>query len=84
MDSARKRSSSGISTEGGREAIVLSEYTDFAIASVDRIAVVRKQGMQMFDASNAAVPDDNLDPKLISQALEQKNRFYRRGQVKSK
>ena len=70
--------------EGGREAIVLSEYTDFAIASVDRIAVVRKQGMQMFDASNAAVPDDNLDPKLISQALEQKNRFYRRGQVKSK
>ena len=70
--------------EGGREAIVLSEYTDFAIASADRIAVVRKQGMQLFDASNTAIPDDHLDPKLISQALEQKNRFYRRGQVKSK
>jgi uncharacterized protein len=70
--------------EGGRDAIVLSEYTDFAIASADRIAVVRKQGMQLFDASNTAIPDDHLDPKLINQALEQKNRFYRRGQVKAK
>jgi uncharacterized protein len=70
--------------EGGRDAIVLSEYTDFAIASADRIAVVRKQGMQVFDASHTAIPDDQLDPQLINQALEQKNRFYRRGQVKSK
>jgi uncharacterized protein len=70
--------------EGGRDAIVLSEYTDFAIASADRIAVVRKQGMQVFDASHTAIPDDHLDPKLITQALEQKNRFYRRGKVKSK
>jgi uncharacterized protein len=70
--------------EGGRDAIVLSEYTDFAIAAADKIAVVRKQGMQVFDASHTAVPDDQLDPKLISQALEQKNRFYRRGKAKSK
>ena len=70
--------------EGGRDAIVLSEYSDFAIASADRIAVVRKQGMQVFDASHTAIPDDQLDPKLITQALEQKNRFYRRSKVKSK
>ncbi len=67
---------------GGRDAIVLSEYTDFAIAAADRIAVVRKQGMQVFDAKHTAVPDDDLAPELIKQALEQKNRFYRR--VKSK
>jgi hypothetical protein len=45
---------------------------------------VRKQGMQVFDASHTAIADDDLDPKLITQALEQKNRFYRRGKVKSK
>jgi membrane-anchored protein YejM (alkaline phosphatase superfamily) len=69
---------------GGRDAIVLSEYTDFAIAAADRIAVVRKQGMQVFDASHTVVPDHDLEPELIKQALEQKNRFYRRGKAKSK
>jgi hypothetical protein len=67
---------------GGRDAIVLSEYTDFAIAATDRIAVVRKQGMQVFDAKHTAMPDHDLEPEVIMQALEQKNRFYRR--VKSK
>ena len=68
--------------EGGRDAIVLSEYTDFAIAAADRIAVVRKQGMQVFDAKHTALPDHDLAPELIKQALEQKNRFYRRAKSK--
>lgn len=63
---------------GGRDALVLSEYTDFAIAAADRIAVVRKQGMQVFDAKHVAIPEGHLDPELIEKALEQKSRFYRR------
>jgi membrane-anchored protein YejM (alkaline phosphatase superfamily) len=63
---------------GGREAIVVSEYRDFAIVTADKIAVVREQGMQVLDASYGAIRDRHLDPALIAMALEQKSRFYRR------
>jgi hypothetical protein len=57
---------------------------DFAIATADKIAVVREQGMQVLDASYAVVPDGRLEPELIENALEQKSRFYRRVRVSSK
>jgi membrane-anchored protein YejM (alkaline phosphatase superfamily) len=69
---------------GGRDAILLSEYMDFAIATADKIAVVREQGMQVLDASYAVLPDGRLEPELIENALEQKSRFYRRVRVSSK
>jgi uncharacterized protein len=68
---------------GGREALVLSEYTDFAIVTEGKIAVVREQGMQVLDASHAALPDRRLEPELIAQALEQQSRFYRRVRLSS-
>jgi len=64
---------------GGRETMLLSEYTDFAIVTADRIAVVRKQGLQVLDPSYAEVADDDLAPGVIGSALEQKSRFYRKG-----
>ena len=62
----------------------MSEYTDFAILTARKIAVVNEQGMQVFDASNAALPDGHLEPEAIEQALEQKSRFYRRLRLSSK
>ena len=68
---------------GGRDALVLSEYTDFAIVTEGKIAVVREQGMEVFDASHAVIPDRRLEPELIAQALEQQSRFYRRVRLSS-
>jgi uncharacterized protein len=66
---------------GGRDTLVLSEYSDFAIVTADRIAVIRKQGMQVLDAEYSAVPDGRLAPETIDAALEQKSRFYRRART---
>ena len=63
---------------GGRDTLVLSEYSDFAIVTADRIAVIRKQGMQVLDADYSELPDGRLAPEAIEAALEQKSRFYRR------
>jgi uncharacterized protein len=68
---------------GGREALVLSEYTDFAIVTEGKIAVVREQGMQVLDAGHAALRNRRLEPELVAQALEQQSRFYRRVRLSS-
>jgi uncharacterized protein len=59
-----------------RHPLVISEYTDFAIVQRDRIAVVRKHGMQMVapDYSKLDLP---LDAKATRGALEQNTRFYK-------
>ena len=66
---------------GGRDTLVLSEYSDFAIVTADRIAVIRKQGMQVLDAEYSELPDGRLTSAAIAEALEQKSRFYRRARV---
>jgi len=63
---------------GGREAMLVSEYTDFAIVTADKIAVIRKHGMEVLDANHVAVPDQRIEPKFIEMTLEQRSRFYRR------
>jgi uncharacterized protein len=59
-----------------RDPLVLSEYADFAILQDDRIAVVRKHGMQMFGPDYSRI-DAALDPRVTRAALEQKTRFYK-------
>jgi hypothetical protein len=61
---------------GGRETLVFSEYSDFAIAQDDRIAVVRKHGMTVHGPNYVELPE-GLDASAIRAALEQKTRFYR-------
>ncbi len=63
---------------GKRDPLVLSEYSDFAIVTADRIAVIRRQGMQVLDADYSELTDGRLAPESIEAALEQKSRFYRR------
>lgn len=61
---------------GGRETVVMSEYADFAIMHADRIAVIRKHGMEIRGAGHARL-DVQLDPGVIKDALEQNTRFYK-------
>lgn len=68
---------------GERDTLVLSEYSDFAIVTADRIAVIRKQGMKVFDADYSELADGRLAPADIEAALEQKSRFYRRAKANS-
>lgn len=69
---------------GGRDTLLLSEYSDFAIATADRIAVIRKHGMQVLATDYSELTDGRLAPATIDAALEQKSRFFRRARVSSK
>jgi uncharacterized protein len=60
---------------GGRETLVFSEYSDFAIAQDDRIAVVRKHGMTVHGRDYVEL-SGGLDASAVRTALEQKTRFY--------
>jgi membrane-anchored protein YejM (alkaline phosphatase superfamily) len=68
---------------GGRETLVMSEYSDFAIVTPDKIAVIRKQGMQVLDTRYGPT-EGRLDRATVEAALEQKSRFYRRAGNSSK
>ena len=59
---------------GGRDTIVMSEYTDFAIMNGNHTAVVRKHGMEVRDEAYLKL-DIRLAPKVIATALEQNARF---------
>jgi membrane-anchored protein YejM (alkaline phosphatase superfamily) len=69
---------------GGRDTLVMSEYSDFAIVTADRIAVIREQGMQVLDTDYSELTDGRLAPETIESALEQKSRFYRRAKQSPK
>jgi uncharacterized protein len=69
---------------GGRDTLVLSEYSDFAIVTADRIAVIREQGMQVLGTTYSELKDARLAPETIEAALEQKSRFYRRATESAK
>lgn len=64
---------------GGRDTLLMAEYRDFAIVEHDRIAVVRDQGLDVVGLDYSELPDDSLRPAALRDALEQKTRFYRRG-----
>lgn len=63
-----------LSEPGGRETIVMSEYTDFAIMHGNHTAIVRKHGMEVRDEDYRKL-DIRLAPKVIAAALEQNARF---------
>lgn len=63
---------------GGRDTLLMSEYSDFAIVTPDRIALIREQGMQVLATDYSKLTDGRLAPETVEAALEQKSRFYRR------
>lgn len=66
---------------GGRDTLLMAAYADFAIVDRDRIAVVREQGLDVVGLDYGELPDDSLRPAALRDALEQKTRFYRRGEA---
>lgn len=66
---------------GGRDTLLMAEYGDFAIVERDRIAVVREHGLDVVGLDYSELPDDSLRPAALRDALEQKTRFYRRGEA---
>lgn len=64
-----------------REPIVFSDYSDFAIASQGRIALVRQHGMSLYSADYTPV-ETAFDGRAIRAALEQRARFYRSARAK--
>jgi len=59
---------------GGRDPIVLSEYTDFAIMHADQTAIVRMHGMEIRDRNYLKL-DTHFSLEVIKAALEQNTRF---------
>jgi uncharacterized protein len=59
-----------------RYPLVISEYADFAIVQRDRIAVVRKHGMEIV-APDYTKFDSPLQGSAARLALEQNTRFYK-------
>ncbi|MGH8178661.1 MAG: DUF3413 domain-containing protein [Steroidobacter sp.] len=68
---------------GGRETVLMSEYTDFAIVQPDLIAVVRRQGMDVLSPEYAEIEGGVLAPEAIRLALEQRSRFYKSAPLSS-
>ena len=66
------------------DALLMSEYTDFAIVQPDLIAVVREQGMEVISPEYAELEGAVLAPETIKLVLEQKSRFYRSAQANSR
>jgi membrane-anchored protein YejM (alkaline phosphatase superfamily) len=66
---------------GGRETLLMAEYADFAIVQEDRIAVVKEHGLDVLSVDYGELAEDSLRPDAIRDALEQKTRFYRRGEA---
>jgi uncharacterized protein len=60
---------------GGREALVIGSYQDFAVLEPQRIISVRKTGLEVLDASGRPAPEQALDTASVTSAIEQNSRF---------
>jgi membrane-anchored protein YejM (alkaline phosphatase superfamily) len=60
---------------GGREALVISSYQDFAVLEPQRIISVRKTGLEVLDTSGRPAPEQALDTASVTSAIEQNSRF---------
>jgi membrane-anchored protein YejM (alkaline phosphatase superfamily) len=62
-------------TPGGREALVLSSYQDFAVLAPQQIISVRKSGLDLLDTSGRPAAAQDLDSTAVAAAIEQNSRF---------
>lgn len=67
-----------------REVIVMSDYDEFAIVEPDQVAAVRRSGISVFDSRYRPLRNSAISPKVIAEALEQKQRFYKGFVTKTK
>jgi membrane-anchored protein YejM (alkaline phosphatase superfamily) len=66
---------------GGRDMLVMSAYSEFAIVQPDVVTVVRNRGLEEWSADYRRHVEMSLQPALIQSALEQRSRFFRDVQI---
>jgi len=62
---------------GGREHLLLANFTDYAIVQPDRIVAVYPYGVEVLDPRYRPIPDAKLDKTVMLEALRQRGRFYK-------
>ena len=61
--------------QGGRDALVIASYQDFAVLEPERIISVRKTGLDVLDSSGRPAANETLDGVAVRSAIEQNSRF---------
>jgi membrane-anchored protein YejM (alkaline phosphatase superfamily) len=62
---------------GGRESLLLANYTDYAIVQEDRIIAVYPYGVEILDLDYRPLPDAEMDAAVRLEALDQRSRFLK-------
>ena len=62
---------------GGREALLLANYNDYAIVLEDRIVAVYPYGVEILDLDYRPIPNASIDAAVRLQALDQRSRFLK-------
>ncbi len=62
---------------GGRELLLLANYTDYAVVQPDRIVAVYPHGVEILDPRYRPIPGATLDTGVALEALRLRSRFYR-------
>lgn len=63
---------------GGREALVMGSYQDFAVMEYDRFIAVRKTGVEVLDKSWRPLQSADSWSEVMAEAVEQNSRFRTR------
>jgi membrane-anchored protein YejM (alkaline phosphatase superfamily) len=62
---------------GGREALLLANFTDYAVVQPDRIFAVYPYGVEVLDSSYRPIPGVKPDKTVMLEALRMRGRFYK-------
>ena len=62
---------------GGREMLLLANYTDYAVVLRDRIVAVYPYGVEILDPGYRPIRGATLDRRVMLEALDQRGRFYK-------
>ena len=62
---------------GGREALLLANYTDYAIVEAERIVAIHPYGVEVLDPRWRRIPGASADREALVAALELRSRFFK-------
>lgn len=62
---------------GGRDALLLANYTDYAVVQRERTVVVQPYGVEVVDGHYRPIEGAKPDAAVVRSALEERSRFYR-------
>ncbi len=62
---------------GGRETLLLANYSDYALVQPDRTTAVHPYGVEVLDSRYRPIPGVNPDSEVVKTSLRQRSRFLR-------